>query len=60
MKSRSNSNNKAEKQMFEYKAVEKNKLLLSGNRLCLQRLSYKSTEELIKKEEAQKLIYFWK
>ena len=54
MKSRSNRSNRAGKQMFEAKTVKKYSSLETGCNLCLQRLSNKSTEELFKKDEAQK------
>ena len=46
MKSRSNNCNKAEKQIFESKSVIKHSSLETVCDLCLQRLSYKSTEKL--------------
>ena len=46
---RSNSSSKAGKQIIEVKAS-----LETGCALCLQKLSYKSTEKLIKKDEARK------
>ena len=54
MKSRSNSINNAEKQLFESETVIKYSLLEMVCDLCLQRLSYKSTEKLFKKNKAQK------
>ena len=49
IKSRSNSSNKAEKQMFEAKTVINYSSLKTSCDLCLQRLSYKSTEKVLKK-----------
>ena len=46
LKSRSNSCSKAEKQKFEAKTVIKYSSLETVCDLCLQRLSYKSTEKL--------------
>ena len=54
MESRSNNSNKAEKQMFEAKTVINYSSHEKGCDLCLQRLSYKSTEKLLKKDKAQK------
>ena len=61
MKSRSNNCNKAEKQMFEAKTVIKYSSLETGFDLCLQRLSYKSTEKrLITRKKLKNLKLFVK
>ena len=63
MKSRSNSSNKAEKQVCEVKTVIKIKYssLKTGCDLCLERLSYKTTKKLFKKtDKAQKPKYVFK
>ena len=58
MKSRSNSSNKDEKKAFEAKIDIKNFSLETCCGLCLQRLSYKSTEKRLKKnDDAQKPKY---
>ena len=64
MKSRSNSSNKAEVQMFEqncnrdyiYSSLEMSCELFYT--LCLQRLCYKSTEKLFKKRSSKTQICF--
>ena len=60
MKSRRNGCNKAEKQMFEAKNVKKSiySSLETGCDLCLQRLSYKSTEKQLE-SEAKKPKYIF-
>ena len=60
MKSPSNNSNKAEMQIFETKSVIIYSSLETGCDLCLRRLSNKSTEKLIKKDEAQKPKLFLK
>ena len=54
MKSRSNNSNKAEQKKFEAETVMNHSSLEMGLDMCLQRLSYKSTEKLFKKNNAQK------
>ena len=54
MKSRISNSIKAEKQMFEAKTVINYSSLETGCDLCLQRLSFKSTENLFRKDKAQK------
>ena len=58
MKSRSESSNKAGKQIIEAKTVINYSSMEMGRDLCLQRLSYKSTEKLFK-VEAQKPEYIF-
>ena len=66
MKSRSNNSNKAKKQLSEANTVINYSSLEKGCDLCVQRLSYKSIENYIKKFKAQnhkisfKNIYFQK
>ena len=50
MKPRSNSSNKAKKQVFEDKIAINYSSLETSCDLCLKRLSYKSTEKLFKKK----------
>ena len=49
-----NDSNKAKQLMFEAKTVIDYRSLETGCDLCLQRLSYKSTEKLFQKDKAQK------
>ena len=53
MRSCSNRSNKTRKQTIEAKTGISYSSLETGCDLCLQRLSYKSSEKLIKKDEAQ-------
>ena len=54
MKSGSISGHRAGKQMFETKIFKNFSSLETGCELCLQRLSYKSTEKLFEEDKAQK------
>ena len=55
-----NNSNKAEQLMFEAKSVTDYSSLERGCDQRLQRLSYKSTEKLFKKDKAQKPTLFLK
>ena len=54
MGSCSKSSNKAGKQIIEIKTVINYSSLETGCKLCLQRLSYKSTQKVYKKDKTQK------
>ena len=54
MKPRSNSSNKAKKQVFEAKIAISYSSLETSCDLCLKRLSNKSTEKLFKKRRSSK------
>ena len=60
MKFRSNNIEKAEKQMLEAKTILNYSSLETGCDLCLQRLSCKSIEKLLKKYKAQNPKLFQK
>ena len=57
MKSRNNNINKAQKQMFEVKSVISYSLLETGCDLCLQRLSYKPIEKILKIQSSKTQNY---
>ena len=60
MRSGSSSSNKARKQINDAKTVIIISSMETGCYLCLQRLSYKSTEKLFKKDLAQKPKFIFK